>query len=510
MENQIEDLPAGPFKRPKKKSGMRIDDLPDLPLEKIFSYLSLEDRTRSRAVSKYWRDCIDGSRIRRLLCSGRPLGFIYEKNHLVSGAFAQNAMSSLSFDPLQSFLATFARSIFSNLKHLRLCHLELNQVDGTEFFTTLNLFDQLEELDIFRFHQQPNSEVEFEFQVNLPMLRRIHLENNDIKGLTLDAPRLLKVKVLECFGLSLDLVHGESVEELFIDYLNVSDLKKLKNLKFLYIEFDIDNQVRDPTFLSTLGQLKEIHLRVNRDLAWILDQKLVYGRLDLKIYAYGLLQTDLDDLVADYNAISEDGCMSYLAKNISRLADKIRLHTPDFFCYAIRNPILRSEMAVYRRFTNLSVIVVNRSLKYIKCFLKIMKSSDRIVFMWFDCSQPQKLFDRLPEHCASLQNLGLRSLFLENFDFLFRFKHLIELSLHSINFKLMRELFAKLEFLSKVSFYPDRESHIAIKVKLQKRIEIWSFNEKLTLPESVSDVDSAIQFLTENDLKAIGLIGRWK
>ena len=90
------------------------------------------------------------------------------------------------------------------------------------------------------------------------MLTGLHLQNEvAISKLTLDAPRLLKIKHFGYFSLNLDRVHGESVEWLLIhDQANI-EMKKLKNLKYLYccyFEFDL-------TLLSNLKQLKEIHLR---------------------------------------------------------------------------------------------------------------------------------------------------------------------------------------------------------------------------------------------------------
>ena len=74
----------------------------------------------------------------------------------------------------------------------------------------------------------------------MPALKSIWLECLfKVKKLTLDAPRLLKIKVLNCsdsnsLKLNLEIVHGESVETLIIDKINQVELKKLKNLKFLH------------------------------------------------------------------------------------------------------------------------------------------------------------------------------------------------------------------------------------------------------------------------------------
>ena len=65
-----------------------MNDLPVLPFEKILSYLSLKDLIKSRAVSRRWYRMINSFRVKRICISESPIGFIFEKNRLVSNAFA--------------------------------------------------------------------------------------------------------------------------------------------------------------------------------------------------------------------------------------------------------------------------------------------------------------------------------------------------------------------------------------------------------------------------------------
>ena len=159
---------------------------------------------------------------------------------------------------------------------LRLCHLDLDGVSGTTFAQTLNSFGQLEELDLFSFGLLANTETEFE--LNLPMLNSIHLERvHVIQTLTLDAPRLQKVKLEDSSPLSLVIVHGESVERLLTDRLKRTAVKNLKNLKYLHIGYsDIDS-----TLLSDLQQLKAIHLDDEDGVYELFEQKQRYDRTDL-------------------------------------------------------------------------------------------------------------------------------------------------------------------------------------------------------------------------------------
>ena len=110
-------------------------DLPELPLEKMLSYLSLEDLIKSRAVSRRWHKTIDSFKVKSLCYSSHPSGFIFGKSRLVSGAFARNFISSTRF---ASFFNTFGQTILSNLKHLRLCDLHLGEENEKAFFQVLN------------------------------------------------------------------------------------------------------------------------------------------------------------------------------------------------------------------------------------------------------------------------------------------------------------------------------------------------------------------------------------
>ena len=117
---KMADQPEPPFKELKQE--VNLNDLPVLPFEKILSHLSLEDRIKSRAVSRRWCQTVDSFRVKTLCRSNDPVGFIWEKSLLVSGRFAQNFISSSRFDP---FFKTFGQTIVSNLKHLCLSDLYL-------------------------------------------------------------------------------------------------------------------------------------------------------------------------------------------------------------------------------------------------------------------------------------------------------------------------------------------------------------------------------------------------
>ena len=358
-----------------------MDDLPELPFEKVLSYLSLRDRLKARAVSRRWYHKINSFKVQTLCYSDWPRDFIHGKDRWVSGAFAKNFISSRRFE---SFFKAFGRSVLSRLKHLRLCELRLDLESRTAFSRTLKSFGQLEELNIIRVYCSQNRT----FKLTLPMLTSIHLEKlSGFKKLTLDASRLRKVKILDCPDLRLDLFHDESVEELLVDRLECTKVKNLKNLKCLYTSC---YSSIDPTLLSSLEQLNEVHTMHPIEALGLFELK---ERPDnLKIYLFGLSLNDLND-----PAISSFEVLLRSAGNRSRLADEIPL-CRWFLSSSINCFASGMEINFLKRFVDLVEIRANQPVQDVQRFLDLLKNLENVVQLHFQCAQPQDLFDRLPEH----------------------------------------------------------------------------------------------------------------
>ena len=488
-----------------------MNELPELPFELVLSYLSLEDRIKARAVSRRWRDTINSFKVKSLCYSEQPKDFIEGKSRWVIGAFAQNFISSSRFI---SFFNTYAPSILSNLKHLRLCDLYPNEENRTTFIEILNSFYRLEAMDIIRFvFQDSHDESGIEFEpspsigrLSLPMLRSIHFERFiGIDQLTLDAPRLQQVKIHECF-VQIELVHVESVERAIIDHLvdsSVLQLKPLKNLKQLYVQSAYPFSI-DPTLLSSLKQLREIHLGDSARFREILELKRRYGLVDLKVYLYGLLLNGQDDRVMDayrrpssYFERSSKRIFIYLAENPSRLADEIP------FCRTLdysTSERVAPEVAinVVKRCTDLNEILVDKPVRDTERFLDFLKTFDKITKLDFNCDQPWNLFDRLPEHYV-VQNLtiGLPS----NHQFLFRFRHLVHLRvLSTVDAELIRTIFERLKFLSSFEF-PWKIGNVQIEVDKIKVHLLKPFSVLFECNQYVfSNLNAAIKFMENNRL----------
>ena len=101
ISNQISQVCLNTFKSAK------MCDLPDLPFEKVLSYLPLEDLLRVRAVSKRFYLKINRFRVRSLCFSKEKRDYIEVNHRLVVGEFTQNLISSSRFE---SFFLSVSRS----------------------------------------------------------------------------------------------------------------------------------------------------------------------------------------------------------------------------------------------------------------------------------------------------------------------------------------------------------------------------------------------------------------
>ena len=468
-----------------------MDELPELPFEKVLSYLSLKEVIKLRAVSRscYWK--VDNYKVKRLCCSRVPFGHIYEKHRWVSGAFAQNFIVSSRFE---SFFKTFGQTILSHLKHLRLYDPDFHAGSRTAFTDALNSFSQLEELDIIgKWIRKKSDKKRRQLELNLPMLKSIQFKRIcGIEKLTLNAPKLKRVK-LNRSRLFLDLVHGESVESLLVQGSCGVKVESLKNLKHLYLGSEFETNF---ALLFCLEKLREIHLTGNNYVHELFGLKRRYGRVDLQVYCRGCLLNDPNDLEMDLPRIDPDlfNGEIYLNLDPSRLADEISFWSVlNFMAIELLTP--KSQATILNRFIDLCDIYLNRPVQDIDRFLNFLNTFSNIASLHVRCDRPQILFDRLPEH-GSIQKLNLMRL-PSDFKFLFRLEHLIELHLHcSVDIETIRMALEELPFLENFEFrYPKTLFVIYISIETPKRFEVYTGGQKKM---DTRDMNAVLQFIQQN------------
>ena len=462
-----------------------MDELPELPFEKVLSYLNLEDRLRLSAVSRSCHEKIANSRVKTLCYSERPVGRIFRKSRWVNGAFAQNFISSTRF---ASFFDAYGHSILFTLKHLRLCDLNLRTSNETVLTRTLNSFNQLETLDMIRVQCRPQRK----FKLTLPMLTSIHLEQLTAdRRLTLDAPRLREVRAVDCSDLRLEIVHRESVERLLVGSWRYTEVENLTNLHYLYVAY---LQWINLTFLSSLKQLKEFHTNDSEIVSELFKQKQRSGRADLKIYLYGLFLSGPDDPAINAGRLGREAFVC-LAENASRLADEIPLCRSLYYSTIARvAPGLEaSRDDVLKRCTQLYNIIVEFPVQSVQNFLDFLKNYKNVVELTFERDQPQDLFDRLPEHSDVQSLIFYRA--PSDLAFLFRLKHLIHLDLYwTIDSETVRRAFEELPVLSSFRFSrtPDFWFRQVVKIEIDCAKQFIVSNRGKT--KVVPDLNDAIEF----------------
>ena len=463
-----------------------IDDLPELPFERLLSYLSLGDLIKSRAVSRGWYHRISCFKVKSLCCSESPKVFVRGRDRLAGGAFAQNFIGSPRF---LAFFATFGSTILSGLKRLHVCEVDLKPKKARSLVQTINSFHQLEELIIIRVYSFTTLAPEMDFELNLPMLRRIHVKLVDkVNKLTLNSPRLKQVSMALCPRLNLVIVDGESVEQVLNDRWGNLPVKSLRNLKKLTI--GPFGQI-DSTFLSSLEQLREVELEDRHHLENLFEQKHRYGRTDLKIYRFGcLLSGPEDPLMSNAHFTDFNSAFIHLAKNRARLADELPL-CRELLYSAIQPVDTQLAINLLKRCSNLEEITVDVPIWDIQRFLDLLKGLGTAVALSFYGFQPQDLFDRLPENYA-VQQLIINSQ-PRYLDFLFRLKSLEFLTIDcELDLEVIRQFFEELPSLSSIQFRY-LNNRIVMEAGHSNRFDVTVGEAWTKWP----DLNAAIEFIAE-------------
>lgn len=111
-----------------------MEDLPDVPFDKVLAYLDFSDLLKARLVSKKFHLKINNFKVRSLCVSEWDSGQIEDKHRLVVDEFAQNFIRSSQID---TFFMYFGHSLLSGLRHFRVCDLDMFGKQK-QFIQTLN------------------------------------------------------------------------------------------------------------------------------------------------------------------------------------------------------------------------------------------------------------------------------------------------------------------------------------------------------------------------------------
>ena len=458
-----------------------MDNLNWPSLEKVLRYLTLEEVLELRTVSKGWRAWVDNFRADSLCYSAQKRGHIYGKHRLISGKFDRNFIGSTKFE---SFFGIFAKSIFSDLKHLRICNLAMQS--GSPLVQALNNFRKLKELDLINLRLGASAD---RLQLNLPELQSIRIEDlSGIDELTVDAPQLSTIKLWICPLRStfrrLNIIHVESVQHVVAYSMRHLDVSKFENLQ------DISwSDYRSAECLWDLKKLKEIHL-TGGSLKEVFDLQEKYWEehhLYLMVYFCGLQvdyhYRDMDRLTCkdsgDYfpsnSWISHVYRCVHSDKDPQKLADEFRVRYQSPMDYSkIEETVPMMPVDFWKRFANLNEIVVSEpiELKKVGRFLQFLENLESVTSLRFESRQPQDLYDRLPEHCA-IQGLQISVARNLNSGFLCRLKHLINASVvYRVSGDIILRVFKELQFIRSFTFINRVGSSVEICLDESRRFVI--------------------------------------
>lgn len=461
-----------------------MDELPDLPFEKVLGYLSLEDLLQSRGVSKRWHQKITSFKVNSMLLSEWPRDYLRNKHQLAAGAFAQNYISSSRFE---SFFGQFGQSMLSQLVHLRLCDLNL-KVKSPAIVTILNSFVHLQSLHLIRLEKLASR-----FRLCLPHLRSIRLESLKwLETLTLDAPVLTEITAWDLQNGWLQLVHPETVRRVLLDNYGLLEVEKLENLERL---FCTEIYLFGSSFLVNLKKLKEVHFNSHYStLETLHEQRQSHGRFDLQTFYRGIcLDTPADyDRFPDYPVLDEP-VMACVVENYARVADCLPLYCSIYYSRFERHvPLVPADF--WSRLTNVKSLEVDRQIENVQQFFDFLRCFDQVQSLGFNRPQPQHLFDQLPVHLPQLESLELN---YQNPDldlaFLFKLTHLIDLSLDEVDAELVKRILQELKFVRLLRFYQENETEACIRVGRSKEFSLQSGEPA---KEILTDFDGLIRILS--------------
>lgn len=431
-----------------------MDDLPNLPFEKVMSYLDLKDLFNVRAVSKRFNLAIDNLKVRSLCYSRYKSRFVRNKHRLVVGEFARNFIGTRNFE---SFFTRFGQSILSDLRHLRICDLN-GKTAGLIGIT--NSFKNLESLHLV--HVCNFGGV---FKLVLPKLKSFRLDDSivddhhtsDRFNWTLDAPRLSAFRVVwyHLPNPRLNVVHPESVETLVISQSSFLDLERFKNLKLLRCE---RLNLVDYTLLSSLQQLREIHFEDDRSvLERFHEQKQRNRRDELKIYYRGLCLDGPNYYPQSLLLGLNQENLRFMIANYSRLAGELA------FYYKIRYSdiaaVRRLPLDFWGKLTGLEQIELTELIERaenVKPLLEVLSCCPSVRALAFSWSPSKNLFDQLSAHWSiSKIQCFTFTCYNSDFSFLSKFEHLTELVVKMNDVNVITKIFNELKFTGALWFKSD-------------------------------------------------------
>ena len=296
-------------------SRLTIDQLPDLCLRRIFSFLNFRDLNRCRAVCRLLKLYADQTEVTKLVVNtDRENGIWYLTNRPIEfeGSISWEAFSTLN-SPQSERPGEFQR--FKLLQQVRFLNIwpphrpkYYVEIMSTDF---LNKFKQLVHLEINNVNWVTIQFIGHPKKLSLPNLRVLNLTHLILHPPVLNTPNL-EVLLYEQIE-KLEIEYPETIKKLESYSPSASVMAKFKNVEVFTC---IHSMEIDPAILSNWKHLKELNIPsisslgkskyqvLKSSMGHILSQRTILGKEQLKIYWRDVLLLDISQL-EPYDSVME-------------------------------------------------------------------------------------------------------------------------------------------------------------------------------------------------------------
>lgn len=406
-------------------NAIKLDQLPHLCLEKIFTYLGLRDLIKCRAVSRQFKFYADGTGLDELVVriegqkncgdiwgfctnwyrTGRPINFGY--------SIGPSAFSSVKSSP------------FKLDQQLKFLHVHLKSTADLDF-KLLSWFKQLVQLEIRSTTQNNNTKPE---TLILPNLKVFDIRCCDDKlAYVLKTPKL---EVFACKYLDkIQVQHPETIKQLVCDHHDVSLMAKFESLERLDCFCDLDLSL-----LSAWKNLKELNLSIvvswlntrsynqlKTSLTNLIRQRTALKKNELKLYLQDVLLLDAGQLV-NYSQMHD----LFQLKNYRLLRNASYPQVIDVDFGRLMQLDFELDVDFFDRFPAIEDITVSEPVdsEDLCWFLENANALNSLTLE--NASLDQTFMDRLPNISPNLSRLEINETnprLIVNFNFILLFKEL--------------------------------------------------------------------------------------
>ena len=470
---------------------IQFDQLPDLCLRKIFTFLSLRDLVRCRTVNRQFKHYADRTQVTELVVYGeRGYSMHYYKfKKWFETDRSIDFESAISMDTLK-----FAKSSHFNLNQkLKFLHLSVSK-DSYSAFRALGSLKQLVHLEI----RADTYSSEKTRTLALPNLRIFAIESRD--PVILKTPKL---EALRCVMNRIQIEYPKTIKRVeCLDshqhYCGFGDLPKLSSLETLHVELSYGSAL-EKVCPSDFPDLKELHImcslqnRYGRNYeelqSLMLDrihEKNALQRDELKLYLNDVLLVE-DDQLLRFNPmllhrhdpeVQIENCFKFMNYRLLR-----RDSYPEI-TYVYFNQLMRLDFEIsedfFDRFPQIQELTASGLVDRDQLEWFLQNVTALSVLKLTDTRLDQTFVDGLPKLCSRLTRLKFNesSDLVTNFQFLLQFEQLemFETNRPLHQFDLASTAFRQLAKLKSLQFRTGWES-----VNIEREIKRPSLEDNYSL-----------------------------